>query len=189
VLNEIKKIYNEEINDKLKGYKKNTSDSFTISVGAAIAHYKQPLPMVLDMAKEMETKAKDSGRNRFAFGVMKHSGNVSNCVFPWDKEEKSPLKLLDKITQSVLSENFSTAYLRNIYNAFENYGFTMSSDLVKSKINLYVPRAANKHNGKEENINELKETLNSLLSCTDNIEFGNALLIIDFLKRKTNRNE
>lgn len=191
VLKKIRSEYDERINKKLEKYRKTGEGSMTISVGIAIAHYKQPLSMVLAKAKEMETKAKNNNRNSFAIGVMKHSGTNLDCVFKWNKGEIKPLELIEKVVESV-NKNFSPAFITNIYRAFEEYGFNMSHDLVHSKINVFVARAASDSliapKEKAEIIGSLKKTLIDLCSINgnnDHQDFGNALLIADFLTRRT----
>jgi len=191
VLGKIRKLYKEEINDVLTTYKKEVTREMTISVGVAIAHYKQPLPMVLDRAKEMESKAKKGGRNRYAIGVMKHSGNALEMVSPWEVNRNQTLILVGKIQKSIEEGWFSTAFLRNLYNIYEEYGYDVEDYLIESKIMLYVPRGANNFATKEEKLKQIDkmiQTTTSLYSCfgkPKNEEFANLMLILDFLIRKS----
>jgi len=185
VMATIQKIYKEEISDHLTTFRKPEKGEMTISLGVAIAHYKQPLPMVLDKAKEMESKAKNDGRNRFAIGVMKHSGNSLETSYPWCIDSKDTLPIIEHVFSKIQNDSFSTAFLRNLYDVFENFGLAISKALVGSKIKLYVTRAANE---KDDSFKaEMIEKVTSLLTITDPNkldEFANLLLIIDFLIRK-----
>ena len=172
------------ISEKLKSFRKDENEEMTISVGIAIAHYKQPLSMVLDKAKKMEEYAKSKEKNSFAIGIMKHSGSTLETVFPWNNKIFNSLKVLKAINVSIQNKHFSTAFLLNIYKSFEIYGFEMDKNLVKSKIKLYVAQALIK---KEEIIKkEMVDQVSSLLELSGNKDFGEMLLILDFLNRKTN---
>lgn len=198
-LNFIKNKYDELINQPLSKYFKDDKEKMTISIGVVIAHYKQPLGMVLQKTHEMIDLAKESGRNRFAIGVMKHSGSRLECTFPWEKDNISPLGLLEEIQEKLKSNDFSSSFILNIYRAFEEYGFDLNHDLVNAKIKQNVPRSATP-NGKKEDIQKLIKQLVDLYSVNAdddaeidleilNENFGNALLIIDFLDRKTTSKE
>lgn len=191
VMEMIQVSYKKFINDKLKEFKRNKNDVFTISMGIAIAHYKQPLSMVLDRAKIMEHQAKENGRNRYAIGVMKHSGSSLDTLLPWNVSEKSSIDSLNYIFERLEKNDFSTAFLLNIYNFFEQYGDTMNKDLVKSKIKLYVAQSLNDFNNKDLLIEEMNNQIFTLLEMFkanetyDYKSFAHLLLILDFLKRKT----
>jgi CRISPR-associated protein Cmr2 len=58
----------------------------TCSMGVVIAHYKEPLKIVIDKVFEMNKKAKESGRNRFAICLLKHSGEERVGVAEWEIE-------------------------------------------------------------------------------------------------------
>ena len=185
VMRAIQKVYEEEISDKLVTYRKPEAGEMTISLGVAIAHYKQPLPMVLDRAKEMESKAKNSGRNRFTVGVMKHSGNSLETSYQWYVDTCDTLTIIEDIFESIQNDSFSTAFLRNLYDVFENYGLTISKELIESKIKLYIPRAANmKDKNMIENLIEKVKALLTITADNKQEDFANLLLILDFLIRK-----
>ena len=185
VMNEIRILFRTEINDKLASFKKDSNQEMTISLGIAIAHYKQPLPMVLDRAKEMENKAKYSGRIRFAIGIMKHSGNVLETILPWNIDSKETLTDLIDVFSNIENDNFSTAFVRNIYDGFEKCGFEMPEYLVESKIKLYVPQAINVEDKSGAKKSRMIKNVTNLSKISNNNDFGNLLLILDFLIRKT----
>jgi CRISPR-associated protein Cmr2 len=58
----------------------------TCSMGVVIAHYKEPLKIVIDKVFEMNKKAKESGKNRFAICLLKHSGEERVGVAEWEIE-------------------------------------------------------------------------------------------------------
>lgn len=175
--------YKNMISEELKSFRKDENEEMTISVGIAIAHYKQPLSMVLDKAKKMEEYAKSKEKNSYAIGIMKHSGSTLETVFPWNNKIFNSLKVLKAINVSIQNKHFSTAFLLNIYKSFEIYGFEMDKNLVISKIKLYVAQSLIK---KDEIIKkEMVDQVSCLLELSRNKDFGHMLLILDFLNRKT----
>ncbi len=204
VLDYINQTYRRMIDEQLSGYKSNQSLKFTISAGVAIAHYKQPLMMVLQRAEEMEKLAKNSGKNSFAIGLMKHSGGTMDFVLPWKlkipintKNSDDSLTAVEsvKLLKFILDaseENFSNAYIHNIYDALEEVGFEMPHDMLTSLITLYTSQANNKKGMKTIRlVSVLMQLLNTFVKSSQahQIEpfrnFTSALLVCDFLNRKT----
>jgi CRISPR-associated protein Cmr2 len=58
----------------------------TCSMGVLIAHYKEPLKIVIDKVFEMNKKAKEARKNRFAICLLKHSGEERVGVAEWEIE-------------------------------------------------------------------------------------------------------
>ena len=58
----------------------------TCSMGVVIAHYKEPLKIVIDKVFEMNKKAKEARKNRFAICLSKHSGEERVGVAEWEIE-------------------------------------------------------------------------------------------------------
>jgi CRISPR-associated protein Cmr2 len=180
----IQDTFKQEVIDSIC---KISNHTLSISMGIAIAHYKQPLAMVLQKAKDMEKLAKDSGRNGFAMAVIKHSGTTIHTRYKWNKCDIDAFAHLDSIRQKLNDKIFSPQFIINIYRAFETYGFNMEDFLVKSKIDLYVSQAYNgdKQN-KQSEFTLMTGWLKDLLSIShSNRNFADALLLIDFLYRKS----
>lgn len=76
------------------------------SCGIVIAHYKIPLKLVLDKAREMEKQAKKvHGKDAFGIALMKHSGQVKEFVCKWRFEDSG--EFVDTIEElSKLSKYF-----------------------------------------------------------------------------------
>ncbi len=194
-LNNILETFDEKVNkdtDLIK-YKKPDAINITLSIGIAIAHYKQPLSMVLQKAQAMEKVVKENGRNGFAVGIIKHSGSVLEYRYKTEKYTVKALEHIQKIIDLLKEDEqqqdkyFSPAFITNIYGAFEKYGFDLSKKLIESKIDLYTAQAYNGNKDKkEEKIKELREILKDLLAISiTHKNFGNTLLAIDFMYRKT----
>lgn len=191
VLEKIRNTYKEEIYDKLKNHIKESAPPMSISVGVSIAHYKQPISMVYEKAKKMEEAAKGNSKNSVAIGVLKHSNSELDFTIKWNDEKAAALDCIEHIIDQIKIKNFSPAFLRNIYHFFEEYGFINKygngNDLIESKIKLYVPRARTISLQKNDKVVvDLIDDLKNLLVLSSNTkEFGNLLLVIDFIVRKT----
>jgi CRISPR-associated protein Cmr2 len=55
----------------------------TLSAGIAVAHFKEDLRFVLDMARRAEKAAKDGGRNAIMLTVCRRSGEHTSALCPW----------------------------------------------------------------------------------------------------------
>lgn len=179
-------LFKERINEN-QDLKEMTNHKATLSMGICIAHYKEPLQIVLDKAAAAEKKAKDNNRNSFAITVSKHSGGQISNVMKWENEAGAPIEdyweNFHNVIKAIVDKKASGAFLRNIYDYLETYQF--SDDLknyLDSKIKLYVKRA--KAPGTEsKDIEDLIEKLKSLhQGKTSN--FAESLLVLDFLQRK-----
>jgi CRISPR-associated protein Cmr2 len=184
----VNKIFDEKINrnEDLKNMIK-IGTSATLSMGICIAHYKEPLQMVLDKTAAAEKLAKDSGRNSFAISVSKHSGGQTNMVIPWNlKEEETCVDLwanFNEILKSIIDKTISAAFLRNIYDYLETYQFSEGTkEFLDSKIKLFVGRAK-MPNVESKKIELLIKNLKSLHQSTIP-NFAETLLVLDFLQRK-----
>jgi len=187
VINTIQSSFKKEVNDALSSIKQDGKE-LTISMGIAIAHYKQPLAMLIAKTYEMESFAKNNGRNRFAMAIMKHSGSTIQFSYHWNKSNVNNFSVVSAILELLNDKIFSPSFITNIYKSFENYGFEMEDFLVESKIALYVKQAytGDKSNNKKVSIKDLVEHLKHLLFISvDNRNFGDTLLVLDFLYRKT----
>lgn len=92
----------------------------SISLGACIAHYKEPLSLVIKKAQEMESKAKENRvkvngsikqKDAFSLGLVKNSGEVREAGAKWIYNETDLINeainpLLDIIRENKLSRNF-----------------------------------------------------------------------------------
>jgi CRISPR-associated protein Cmr2 len=88
--------FEEQVNQELQK-KYPLEKDFTFSMGIVIAHYKTPLSIVLQTARNMEklAKRKEGGnRNAFAIAALKHSGENHQAYFNWDLDLDDPDKCL-----------------------------------------------------------------------------------------------
>lgn len=86
VLHQLQFQFDEQVNKPL-GEKYQLKTPFTISAGIAIAHYKEPLSIVVGRANEAEKTAKsisNGDRNAFCFSASSHSGENHEFTYKWN---------------------------------------------------------------------------------------------------------
>lgn len=81
---------------------------FTFSAGICIAHYKEPISLVLSEARDLEHKAKHlrEKKDAFGIGVIPGSGQTANAILPFDY-----LTALEKIIEGLNKGHFSNAFV------------------------------------------------------------------------------
>lgn len=208
-LTSLRKMWHKEVSLKLiKSNKFVLKDDslFSISLGATIAHYKQPLDSVLAYARHMEHQAKEKGkRDAFAIAVLKGSGEIHETVYKWNMQDDEPqiahdLEVIFKQLQVNKTEQanrkFSTKFIQNLELEFNKLDtnddeFTYSDEIISSEIRRLIKRSNN-----QADKGELAEFQNKIIKFyedneTDNGAIGNfiaGLNIIDFVQRKIHEN-
>ena len=88
LINEIDKKFQSLIKDKGidKELKEINSPLPTLSFGVSMSYYKYPMSESLQKAERLLYEAKDTGRNRIAWSVRKHSGQSTDSVFDKNQE-------------------------------------------------------------------------------------------------------
>jgi len=198
VLIQLRENFDNRVNKKISD-KFNIPKAITFTAGICIAHYKEPLSLVLGKTKEMEHKAKhifeEDGKNAFGLAVIKGSGEIAETFW-----KNNCIDILQTITFSLKNEEFSNTFIKALNNEFErllnNEGKINDKNLIESEIKRLVKRACQiKRNENEkvddfkekklEKINELSDKINELLLNTENIRnLFSALNICDFIQRK-----
>jgi CRISPR-associated protein Cmr2 len=89
-----------------------TEETMAFSAGVVIAHYKEPLSLVLNKAREMEKLAKKKNdKDSFGICLLKHSGEQLQSVLKWTFDEHWTTDLADAIVDS-LRKHFSDTFIR-----------------------------------------------------------------------------
>jgi CRISPR-associated protein Cmr2 len=161
VLKELRNLFDTEVNQKIKKafkFKPLTPGSLetpdlTFSAGIAIAHYKQPLPTVLEEARSAEKTAKDTGGNRCCISVMRHSGGTTRCVLPFGEErekveEKLVLKLeqigaLQIIIREIKEDNFSNTFIYQLIREMRIWEKVEIGGMFDTEAKRLIERASN----------------------------------------------
>lgn len=127
VLKEIRKMFDEEVNQPLKT-KYDLQRPITFSAGVAIAHYKYPLSMVIDEARTMEKKAKKKrpdkpDKNAYGIGLMVRAGSNDQVVLPWQFDSGSyTLDILQGLVEDITANRLSTTFINNLELTERCYG-------------------------------------------------------------------
>lgn len=196
VLQELQEAYKTEVSNPLATYRKDGKE-ITFSAGICIAHYKEPLRLVLQQAHAMMDKAKDIDDDKNCFGISVIKGSGENLETVWKNEH---IGLLEEITKGLMdredkdSPYFSDKYIKVLETEFQklvdedNKLEKDSSKLLIAEIKRTLTRAVNK-GSKEEKQNAVKtmsETLKDLhnANLSDLPNFFSALNFCRFMQRE-----
>lgn len=195
VLKELRLTFDEVVNQKLK-IKYVTKKSFTFSAGVVIAHYKQPLPTVLDWAREAEKKAKGTiGKNCVCFSVMRHSGSPTHCIIPFGNDF-DPVSLirfsaLEEVVGSLSQEKYSNKFIHQLIRQTQHWDDISDRALFDTETARLVKRARNKEKVSDSQHDQFVRQIHELsykngtmdLKRKQKNNFLSALRIADFIKR------
>jgi CRISPR-associated protein Cmr2 len=167
---------------------------FSFSAGVAVAHYKIPLNIVLQEARNAEKRAKQSGRNALGLSVLKHSGETHQSVMQWSSGNNNKparhAKLLGQLLEG-LQGGYSDQFIRalQLQTARLSDDFYQSagrSELLKTELKRLVARARPEHIEKDEAIIWAETTVFPLFeACKGDFNaFMNLLLSVHFLHSK-----
>lgn len=199
VLSELRNMFNEIVHSGVSEFLQ-PGRKLSFSAGVCISHYKTPLSFVLAKARETEKKAKNhEGKDAFSVSVLKHSGEILECVMPFSYENETGYPVLIKnISDSLYNDSFSNTFIKNLHDEFipllSKEGELQAWDtMFNEEMERLVTRAC-MVKGKAEKkaaIRELTHQLKSLKKpCRTKIRnFLNSLAIIDFMQRRRDGGE
>lgn len=177
VIDLIKDSFKDKVSDKMQEYI-NYEKPFTLSMGICIAHYKEPLQLILNKTSAMEKLAKDNGRDRFSIQVSKHSGGQISCSLKWET-----LAVIENIIDARNNKHISRAFILNIYNACETLAFSNEAkELLKIQTKVFVSRAMHPDKDNTQVRDKIIKDLQVLFETTTVNTVANALLITDFIQ-------
>lgn len=170
--------------------------AITFSAGICVAHYKEPLNLVLSRAREMEQKAKNKDtKNAFAISVIKGSGEDHDTV--WGLENDNIAKLKD-LVHLLRDETFSNTFIKNFQREFApilNLDKPVPAEMqnmFKTELMRLAERSCSLPSKEDRSKKAAKELCDSLwdgLFIYSNSSLGNffeMLNICDFLHRTLN---
>ncbi|MBN1800546.1 MAG: type III-B CRISPR-associated protein Cas10/Cmr2 [Candidatus Lokiarchaeota archaeon] len=103
----------------------STNKKSTPSCGICIAHYKEPLSKVIEMARKMEHHAKQAqDKDSVSIAVIKHSGETLTSRFKWKYSEEGEinelrvLELLKDLTWALKDGIFSNTFINGYLSEF-----------------------------------------------------------------------
>jgi len=198
VLKELRQSFDEAVNKEIKKtfvFKPDTTD-LTFSAGIAIAHYKQPLPTVLEEARSAEKKAKDAGGNRCCISIMRHSGGTTRCVLPFgtktDSVELKQLNALDQIIEKIKDAKFSNTFIYQLIREMRIWQDVEERSMFEIEAKRLIERSSNHPKEKKKAaVIEFNEQFD-MLTRSDSVnglkkaELDNTfaiLRIVDFIQR------
>ena len=201
VLIEFRRLYDDKVNknDSVKKFLKEDTE-ITFSAGICIAHYKEPLSLVLNRARAMEQKAKDfrKAKNAFAIGVIKGSGEDHDTVWGFEDDSVTKLKFLVDAMRGT-DANFSNTFIKNFQVELNRMldpkgNINVDMEMLRTELSRLMLRSINSKFKKEEK-QALKDEL--LTKIWDQLfikqqthsslqNFFELLNICDFLHRTLN---
>ncbi len=170
----------------------------TASMGIVIAHYKEPLKIVIDKVFKMEKKAKESGKNRFAISLMKKSGEERISVFEWLYEDKlitEIMKIIKENMEESEREYISYRFIKKFRMEFiklkseeeNNKGYLLASEkIAKTELKRLIERAYNGDKERKKQIcnNFFNNAWELFIASGMNIDyFTNMIEILSFMNK------
>ncbi|MGB9794711.1 type III-B CRISPR-associated protein Cas10/Cmr2 [Caldisericum exile] len=129
----------------------------TCSMGVVIAHYKEPLKIVIDKVFEMEKKAKhfDDRKNKFAILLMKKSGEERVGIAEWLIDGNLTTEILKTLKDDMNTENknyISDGFIQKLKQEFAKIKEKEGSfGLTEGIFNTELKRLLTRHyNGPKE---------------------------------------
>jgi CRISPR-associated protein Cmr2 len=165
------------------------------SMGVVIAHYKEPLKIVIGKVFEMGKKAKKEGRDRFAICLMKRRGEERIGVIQWNiKNDESALSTeilkklkcwMDSDADIYISDGFIQKFKMEFLKLKE---VGVSDKLVEAELKRLVDRAYNgpkdKKKQKEFVGKFVDHALKIYMGCGSDIDnFVNLIEISSFMNK------
>ncbi|WP_373553991.1 type III-B CRISPR-associated protein Cas10/Cmr2 [Haliscomenobacter sp.] len=191
VLRKLRQLFEAKVHLPLLPYmQENKRISF--SAGICMAHYKEPLSLVLQEAKNAQKKAKElKTKDAFAISVIKGSGESHLTVLPFETGAKN-VERLEKLIKALIEGGFSNSFISAMHREFARLldfkgGLLLFEEMFRNELKRLLNRAANKSWSKETKSHNVEDATNELLELygfqsTEN--FFHMLHIADFLKRE-----
>lgn len=168
--------------------KYDLKEPITFSAGVAIAHYKQPLGMVLDQARRMEKRAKNwpgrPGKDACGLGLMIRAGATDEVVVPWKHEGLYTPSDIEEFVNHIRRQSLSTTFINNLSLTERHYGgWPQQPVFLADYRDFLFKRSINEKHRNKENLASkyLVQMLQSLENQPD--EQQKLLNIIEFLSR------
>jgi CRISPR-associated protein Cmr2 len=117
VLKTLRSKFNELVYNELKQFAK---EEISFSAGVCIAHYKEPLSIVLGKAKHMEEAAKDytkGEKDKLGIVVLRGSGQEHEMVVSF---KNNAIQYLENLTFALRDEKVSNTFIQNFDRQFLN---------------------------------------------------------------------
>jgi CRISPR-associated protein Cmr2 len=186
---ELRRLFRIIVDDPLSSHK---TKEITFSSGICIAHYKEPLSLVLQEAKAAQKKAKDhSNKNAFSISVIKGSGESHSLVLSFGDLEKNIYRF-ENLAHALVRNDFSNSFIKTLHLEFGrvlnfndnaiNFEYAFRSEL--KRLLKRSARSNWNEDEKNEGVDRIAEDLMELFSTNKTYNFFQTLHIADFLQRE-----
>jgi CRISPR-associated protein Cmr2 len=191
----LRKMFSVKVDKQLSSFK---DKELTFSAGICIAHYKEPLSLVLQNARNMLEKAKDkdkSKKNAFGISVLKGSGENHETIWEFGKQEIN-VTHIGTLVKKMVEETFSNSFIKALRLEFDRLphpdGKMLDPVLEKSfetELTRLLNRACSIRGDEELKRAEVKSLKDALWGLYDGDvnNFFQMLHIADFLHRTVNK--
>lgn len=172
-------MVNQPLKQERVKYKVLPEANFSFSAGIAIAHYKQPLNIVLNEARKAESEAKNKADpDQFCIKVIRHSGGTTTTILPFgtsqnraaDTGEENQLvgvNSLQGIYELLIQQDFSNQFITNLIHETRYWDGANPRELFDLEALRLTIRANNIVKGETESKEEFqarKEVLINLIT-------------------------
>jgi CRISPR-associated protein Cmr2 len=196
VMADLRKTFAQMVDNPLKKQYRFKIDEMSFSAGVCIAHYKEPLSLVLSRARKMETDAKKwrDSKNTYGIAVIKGSGESHEMFWGFENWSLDALKyLVDRLRDGTVSNTFIKSFQIEWQNALDIKGDISGMDLMlKKELERLIGRSLNpnlsKNEKKQAKDSLIKQLWDGLFAMRDAKldNFFATLNICDFLHRTLN---
>lgn len=203
----LRNTYQQTVHEQLSAHIEG-EHRLTFSAGVCIAHYKEPLSLVLAQARKLEKDAKNlrDEKDAIGIGVIPGSGQTAEVVLPFEDFANlgkviADLQAFDNDSQKHLFSNAFVSKARAELSAFANDDGKLNGTLLPTAHSLLdraVSRACNLTKNERESDDDFlkrkKEKVEPLQTAVKNLlntpnqklsAFFDALDIADFIERQT----
>lgn len=166
--------------------KELNSFAFSFSAGIAIAHYKEPLGLVLASARHAQDIAKEKGeRDAFCIIAAKHSGENHETYLKWHYEHLQDLKnLLTYRLEDKISSKFFRMLGLELRRLEINNESAAHKSIVEAELKRLLKRAKSNDMGKKTIQNFADKLIKIYDAMKDLNRFLQLLYIVDFMARE-----
>lgn len=185
VVSHLQKVFETDVCIPLSIYAKE-GKQLTFSAGICIAHYKEPLSLVLSKAREMQKHAKEvPNKAAYGIGVIKASGEIEETIWRFGNDSLDKMK---QLTEALRDEKVSNTFIKNFERSFigtlkSDDDSVLSTDLLVCEFKRLITRLQEIEGGKMFKV-IWDDFYQSSTHQSTLLNFFSALRIIDFLHRK-----
>lgn len=192
VLKDLRLLFQEIVDFPLKMFKKSELDNISFSAGICVAHYKEPLSLVLQEAINAQKKAKElDGKNAFAIAVIKGSGESHTTALPFDNMAEN-VQRLQIITHALIKNEFSNNFIKTMRLEFERVmdfrdDRATFEEMFQTELKRLLQRAARNvwsKDCKKQESETMTTTIMELFGVRSTENFFQMLHIADFFQRE-----